>query len=116
MDLSGTQVDNSLPCVMISQEDGQVLVEEAGEDGMGALTVSAQWQTVQAEDGGQLSSFSSWGGLPDLTLKPDLAAVGGNVYSTMDGGAYGTMSGTSMAAPQASGMAALLLQHLQRDL
>lgn len=60
---------------------------------MGALTVSARWQTVQAEDGGQLSSFSSWGGLPDLTLKPDLAAVGGNVYSTMDGGAYGTMSG-----------------------
>ena len=113
MDLSGTQVDNSLPCVMISQEDGQVLVEEAGEDGMGALTVSAQWQTVQAEDGGQLSSFSSWGSLPDLTLKPDFSAVGGNVYSTMDGGAYGTMSGTSMAAPQASGMAALLLQHLR---
>ncbi len=113
MDLSDTRADNDLPCIMISQEDGQALTEAAGEDGIGTLTVSAQWQTVRAEDGGEPSSFSSWGALPDLTLKPDLAAVGGNVYSTMDGGTYGTMSGTSMAAPQAAGMAALVLQYLR---
>lgn len=115
MDLSDTQAGNTLPCVMISQEDGQALAEAAGEDGVGTLTVSDQWQTVRAEDGGEPSSFSSWGALPDLTLKPDLAAVGGNIYSTLDGGTYGTMSGTSMAAPQASGMAALVLQYLREE-
>lgn len=113
MDLSDTQADNNLPCFMISQTDGQALVDAAGEDGVGNLAVSDRWETVRAEDGGQPSSFSSWGCLPDLTLKPDLAAVGGNVYSTMDGGTYGTMSGTSMASPQTAGMAALVLQYLR---
>lgn len=31
---------------------------------------------------GTISSFSSWGLGPDLSLKPDLSAPGGQIYST----------------------------------
>ncbi len=110
MDLSGVAADNRIPCVNISREDGERMVDSAGADGVGTLTVLSGMTLADAEDGWQPSAFSSWGPLADLTLKPDLAAVGGNVYSATDNGTYGVKSGTSMASPQAAGMAALLLQ------
>ena len=51
--------------------------------------------------GSKISSFSSWGMGPDLTIKPDIGAPGGLIYSTypLKLGGYATLSGTSMATP-----------------
>ncbi len=53
---------------------------------------------------GSLSSFSNVG-----IKTVDVAAPGSNIYSTINGNKYGNASGTSMAAPNATGVAAMIL-------
>ena len=61
-----------------------------------------------------MASFTSWGPLPDFTLKPDVSAPGNNVISLANYDGYTTMSGTSMAGPFIAGAAALVKQRLQQ--
>lgn len=63
-----------------------------------------------------MSYFSSWGPTDDGRIKPDLVANGEALYSSLSGAsnAYGIYSGTSMAAPNAAGSAALVLQDYTR--
>jgi subtilisin family serine protease len=57
--------------------------------------------------GGLPSPFTSWGGTFDGSVKPDIAAPGGNIYSTFLDGTYMVLGGTSMATPYIAGVAAL---------
>ena len=62
-----------------------------------------------------MSDFSSWGVPGDLSLKPEITAPGGNIYSTRTDGTYGLMSGTSMASPSAAGQAAVVAQYIREN-
>lgn len=104
-----------IPCVSISKAAGTYLAEQAGEDGIGTLKVcNADMKLFHLDK--TLSSFSSWGVTPSLKLKPEIAGVGGDIFSTVDpdisGSYYGYMSGTSMSSPQITGAMAVLIQYL----
>jgi len=69
-----------------------------------------------------MSAFSSWGSTNTLNIKPEVVAVGGNVYSSLVSASiygslagyypcdYGYLSGSSMASPAATAYVAKLRQ------
>ena len=99
-----------VPAAFISQADGQAMLEAADHH----LTM-AEGQVLPQSSVYEASEFSSWGVFPDLRLKPEIAAPGGNVFSAIPNGAYEQTSGTSMATPQMSGISAIVLQRVQSD-
>ena len=133
MDLSDYQY--TAPCVSITQEDG-ALIRAASTPATAAS--GARYYTGTITIGGKatsaasdleyytMSDFSSWGVPGDLSLKPEITAPGGNIYSVnglhmtaggVQGGndQYEKMSGTSMAAPQVAGMSALVSQYIREN-
>ena len=128
MDLSDSTA--TIPCVSILQTEAADIKAAStpvyAEDGTtvlyytGKLTVSGKMSTSTGSSGSYtMSDFSSWGVPSDLSMKPEITAPGGNIYSVngavAGGQAYEVMSGTSMAAPQVAGMAALVAQYIREN-
>ena len=99
-----------VPAAFISQADGQAMLAASDHH----LTI-AEGQVLPQSTTYEASEFSSWGVSPDLRLKPEIAAPGGNVFSAIPTGAYEQTSGTSMATPQMAGISVIVLQRVQSD-
>lgn len=92
-----------IPVVFLTEDDGKEIDERIanGDDKM-------TW----TREGGLISGFSSYGLAPDLSVKPDIGAPGGRIWSTLplEMGEYGDLSGSSMASAHTAGAVALLIE------
>ena len=103
----------------IGKKYNTLVIASAGNDSMGPMSwhnndVSPKYPAsfdsenllviASTTSSGSLSTFSNIG-----IKTVDVAAPGSNIYSTIVGNKYGMASGTSMAAPNTSGVAAMIL-------
>jgi subtilisin family serine protease len=98
---------------------GVLVVISAGNDSMGPYRWANNDESPKypasfdSENTLVIASTSSAGGLSTFSnIGPksvDVASPGSNIYSTINGNRYSTASGTSMAAPNASGVVAMVM-------
>ena len=118
-----------LPSCGISKEDGEKLAAAESKTVTFGPTQGTSWygnvpaeeqipwvDTFPAADGYTMSDFSSWGPAPNLSIKPEISAPGGNIISSVIGGGYESYSGTSMATPHMAGAAALVRSYVKNTL
>ncbi len=105
------------PIIQNLNAAGIAVIKSAGNAGPECSTISSPGfvpeiiTTGAFGEGDIIAGFSSRGPSSEYgetILKPEVAAPGVNIYSTLPEGGYGYMSGTSMAAPHTTAMVALL--------
>lgn len=101
-------IKDPIPAVSVTMDAGNIL-ESASSGSVGYIDINADNLA-----GPFMNDYSSWGATPDLKLKPDVTAHGGEITSTVPGG-YAEQSGTSMASPNFAGFVALLRNYLANE-
>jgi minor extracellular serine protease Vpr len=106
----------TLPAEMVSYQDGLAIKQLAAQPVQATLDFT-QYEPF-AVDPNSIATFSGRGPNADLAIKPDLLAVGDNIYTAAENvdplgelysaDGYENVAGTSFSAPLVSGAAAVL--------
>ncbi len=97
----------TLPAVMVNNSDGETIKGIIASGG--PVVTTLDFRVKRSVDPNRVVSFSSRGPSSDLSIKPEIAAVGAALNTaTLDGG-FDTTQGTSFSAPIVAGAAAVLM-------
>lgn len=108
-----TDPNITIPAIFTSHNAGVALINDISHD----PTVVLNDGTVQVVNpsAGDYDDSTSWGPAPNLDFRPQIAAPGGNITSTVNNNQYDVYSGTSMAAPHAAGAMAIIKQEIEKS-
>jgi len=117
--------DAWIPAIQNANEAGVVAVTAAGNSGESCVgspgNIYNGFGIGASDEAGNIADFSSGDTIeadnwdesdpewPEQWVKPDVAAPGDEVFSSVPGDKYDTYQGTSMATPHVSGAIALML-------
>lgn len=118
--------NGAIACIIYNNVDGDILMSMGKTEHIPTISVSKDVGTALAKKasgkltisennlaGPFMSDFSSWGPTPDLKLKPEITAHGGDIYSAVPNKKYDRLSGTSMATPNLCGVMVLIREYLK---
>ena len=111
MNMAGGDIAK-IPFFQIVRKDGLKIINNLDDI---TLTFPDKVELFDHPKGGFISDFSSIGPTPELGIKPEISAPGGDIYSTDNDDSYVNMSGTSMATPHVAGAIALVGQRIKND-
>ncbi|MBE6844828.1 MAG: hypothetical protein E7508_03815 [Ruminococcus sp.] len=103
-----------IPSGMVSYETGMKMIEAETK----TVTFQGNAYTIEQNKDIIMSDYSSWAFTEQLILSPDISGFGGNILSSVPDNnhkSYAFNSGTSMAAPQLTGINALLKEYLLQN-
>ncbi|MDX3775159.1 S8 family serine peptidase [Chromatiaceae bacterium AAb-1] len=116
--MGGSVTTLTIPSVMVSLANGNLLAAAVGNDETVEVTLSPSVFAAQQEVGNLMATFSSKG--PNIAsydvIKPDITAPGVRILAAASsqpmlrphGNSFTYLQGTSMSSPHIAGMAALL--------
>ncbi|RCI04062.1 hypothetical protein CU098_012250, partial [Rhizopus stolonifer] len=101
----------TLPIAFINNDDGRTVFKAISKKTKARFTNTLVALDTNSASG--ISYFSTLGPTNELQIKPELVAVGSNVFSTLPSYLkyYGFESGTSFSTPYVAGSVALLLSN-----
>ncbi|MGI9291619.1 MAG: S8 family serine peptidase [Gammaproteobacteria bacterium] len=118
--MAGSSSGILIPAVMITQADGQLILDKLFADEIINITLDSNLRIDVVDEGNLVARFSSRG--PDFDfLKPDVVAPGKNIVgghtrqpaNSKPGEEFQYLSGTSQSVPHVAGVAALIKQARQ---
>ncbi|RCI06339.1 hypothetical protein CU098_010713 [Rhizopus stolonifer] len=99
-------LDTPIPIATISSASGRQLMSVLHDERAVDIHFERNAFAFESATAHTIADFSSIGPTNELHMKPSIAAVGGNVYSTLPRylGGWGEKSGTSMSSPYIAGV------------